>query len=30
MPSRCWKFTIQDILEAIDAVNDYTEGMSFY
>jgi uncharacterized protein with HEPN domain len=29
MPSRSWRLRIQDILEAITAVNDYTTGMTF-
>ena len=27
MPHRDWKFRIQDILDAIDAVQEYTRGM---
>lgn len=29
MPLRDWKFRIQDILDAIDAVQEYTRGMDF-
>ena len=29
MPLRDWKFRIQDILDAVRAVREYTQGMSF-
>lgn len=29
MPHRVWKFRIQDILDAVGAVQKYTEGMEF-
>ena len=29
MPLRDWKFRIQDILDAIDKVGEYTQGMDF-
>lgn len=29
MPHRYWKFRIQDILDAIGAVQTYTRGMEF-
>lgn len=29
MPHRDWTFRIRDILEAIDAIRNYTDGMNF-
>lgn len=29
MPPRDWKFRIQDILDAVQAIQEYTEGMAF-
>lgn len=29
MPSRLWRFRIQDILDAIARIQSYTQGMSF-
>ena len=29
MPHRDWKFRIQDILDALDAIEKYTKGMEF-
>lgn len=29
MPHREWKFRIQDILDAINAIQKYTQGMEF-
>ena len=29
MPHRDWKFRIQDILDAVRAVQEYTQGMEF-
>ena len=29
MPHRDWKFRIQDILDAVDKVGEYTQGMDF-
>ncbi|MBC8432691.1 MAG: DUF86 domain-containing protein [Desulfobacterales bacterium] len=29
MPHRDWKFRIQDILDAVSAVQEYTRGMEF-
>ena len=29
MPLRDWKFRIQDILDAVDKVGEYTQGMDF-
>lgn len=29
MPLRDWKFRIQDILDAVRAVSEYTQGMNF-
>ena len=29
MPHRAWKFRIQDILGAVRAIEEYTQGMEF-
>ena len=29
MPLRLWKFRVDHILEAIDSINEYTDGMTF-